>query len=244
MNLGVMQPYFFPYLGYFQLIGATDKFILHDHSHFIKRRWIHRNRILIRQTGIIYITVPLKKASSNKRISEIEIEYSVDWQRKILKTFMLNYKHAHYFHEIYPFIETILRTKHQTIAELNFDSIRAVCNLLEIDTAIVYGSEPYFEIEEALKSQPSSPYDLKTQRVIAVCKQEGADTYTNAIGGQALYNKQIFADNGIRLQFIQTLPYQYPQLTKTFYPDLSILDVLFHCGVKDTKKLLSYYELI
>jgi hypothetical protein len=236
-----MQPYFFPYLGYFQLIEATDRMILHDHLHYINGGWIDRNTILLRRGGPFRINVPLKKKSSNRKIAQTEIDTSSGWEKRVLKIIRLNYTHSPFFHEIYPTLEALLHQRHTTIAELNFAAIRAVCNLLGMGRGVVYGGARYLDIEDTIAIEPSPHYDRKTQRIIAICKREGADTYTNPIGGRALYSKERFAESGIHLQFIQTLPYCYPQRTPVFYPNLSILDTLFHCGVNHTKKLLSNF---
>ena len=162
----------------------------------------------------------------------------------MMKTFLLNYKRALFYHEVYPLLETILHERFPTISALNFESIRLICTRLAINTILKYGNEPFQLLEEEIKSNPYPDCDRKTQRIIAKCRREGATTYTNAIGGEALYNRHLFAKYGIRLQFVKLLPVCYDQRSKIFIPDLSILDVLFHNGFEKTQELLTHYEIV
>ena len=243
MKLAIMQPYFFPYIGYFQLINAVDKIILYDHVHYIKKGWVHRNRILELNNGDIYIAVPTKNSSSNKRISEIEIDSSCKWQKKICDALLHNYRRSQFFGEIYPFLCELLDRPYGKLNKLNFETTTGIAKLLGVETAIVCGSEDYLLIEEDLCAR-TTELETKTQRIISICKQENAKTYVNAIGGTELYMKADFEDNGINLFFIKAKDCHYKQLSDTFYPNLSIIDVLFNCGVEKTKELLGNYELV
>lgn len=243
MKLAIMQPYFFPYIGYFQLIHAVDKIIFYDHLHYIKHGWINRNRILELHKADLYITVPLKKCSSNKLIKEIEIDNTGGWQKKMCIMIRYNYARSPFFNRLYPVIEDLICRPCRTIAELNFRTIQGIVSLLDLPAAIVYGSDDYIRVEEELKACPS-PSVRKVQRIFSIAKQERADVFVNAIGGQALYDKALFHDNGIELYFLQTYSFSYPQPSPVFYPNLSILDVLFNCGIQRTQALLSLYTLV
>ena len=137
MNVGIMQPYFFPYIGYFQLINAVDKFVFYDNCQYIKGGWINRNRLLQCGGEDFYITVPLKKHSYTILISQVEIYNGVDWRRKILLSMRQNYKRAPFYGEIYPIIENLFSHSYDSISILNSDTITAVCKLLDITTELI-----------------------------------------------------------------------------------------------------------
>ncbi|MDH6306110.1 hypothetical protein M2459_002746 [Parabacteroides sp. PF5-5] len=243
MKLAMSQPYFFPYIGYFQLIHAADRFILYDNLLYNKRGWVQRNRIYTAGKGEDYIIVPLKSRSYSKYINELAIDYSNPWKEKLLKKLRHSYKKAAYYEEIYPFIASLLAEDYLLLSQLNNRTIRATANLLGIQTTIISNSQAYETIEEELKNRECS-YEAKTQRILLACQKEKADTYINAIGGLALYSKDIFRANGIDLRFVQTAVYTYRQQATDFIPHLSIIDVLFNCGTEKTKELLTHYTLI
>ena len=142
MKVAIMQPYFLPYIGYFQLINAVDKFVIYDDVNFINRGWINRNNILINSKKS-YINVPLKEASQNKLINEIFISTDINWQRKMIRTIELAYKKAPFFLEVFSAFKKILESKNETISQLNANLIIAVCQYLSIDTLIQLSSSIY-----------------------------------------------------------------------------------------------------
>jgi len=241
MKLALSQSYFFPYIGYFQLINAVDKFILYDWVNYIKRGWIDRNRVIILPSGETYIKIPVKKRSSNKLIKDLAICNEYPWKEKIVKQLKYNYARYPFYKDIFPFFEYLLNTTNsQRLTDFNFKTITAIARLLEIKTSITIAGDKYSALENDLKTKQES-YDIKTRRIIAICKQENAETYINAIGGQSLYSKEIFQKEGINLFFIRKQVYQ--EKTNKI-PDLSIMDVLFRFGIKETKKLLNCFDLI
>lgn len=243
MKLACMQPYFFPYIGYFQLIQSVDTFILYDLVQYKKNGWIHRNRLLELNKGDCYIHVPIKKTGLTQLIKDVEIDNASDWSHKICLMLQHNYKRSPYFDQLYPFFEELLSQPFQTLSRLNCETIKAIAGLLDIQTRIIQNSEPYLFIEKQLQIK-SSPYTTREQRIFLICQQEGACTYINAIGGQMLYKKELFRENKIELQFLQTEDIQYKQPAPAFYPNLSILDVLMNCGTEQTKDNLYLYKLI
>jgi hypothetical protein len=254
MKLAAMQPYFFPYLGYFQLISAVDKFILYDNLNYIRHEWVSRNRLLPVHGQPTYFIVPLKEQSTYSKIRDILINNRTDWRRKICKQIELNYRRSPFFDEVYPLVEKALAGKEDHLTTLNSATIQLVCAFLELPTIIVTDISEYEALEIELSRSDSDVIafymrqqglsDSKTIRVLEICNKEGAGTYINAIGGQALYDKQIFTRSGINLYFLQSLPYTYHQNSTEFYPGLSILDVLMNCGKAGTRRLLNKYELI
>ncbi len=166
----------------------------------------------------------------------------------------MNYKKAQFFEEIYALVERCLNTDTEYLYELNCSTIKMVAKYLDIPTLIDDNISGYKLLEERLRSGEinMSEYvhdrrqlpDTKSIRAVSICRLEGADTLINAIGGKAIYDRQFFRDNGINIQFINTLPYSYKQKAEGFFTHLSIIDVLMNCGKEDTKKLLNNYELV
>jgi hypothetical protein len=245
MRLAGSQPYFFPYIGYFQLIHAVDEFILYDHFQYIKGGWIERNRIAMPSGGSkeLFIRVPLKKRSSNKWIRDLVIDNSVLWRQKLIKCLRHGYARSPFFDELFPFFEDLVMKEYDLLTDLNSDTIRAVARLLEIRTRIVCASREGLTVEDDLRTANDS-CEIKTRRIFLLCRKEKADTFVNATGGQALYSKEEFREQGIRLLFLRTHKYTGSGETKKPVPLLSIVDMLFNCGVDGTKEMLDYYDLI
>lgn len=230
MKLAVMQPYLFPYIGYFQLLNAVDKFVVFDDVNFIKKGWINRNNILVNRQKYLF-TIPVKDASQNKLINEIQIAEG-DWQEKFLKTIAQSYKKAEFFDETFGLIEKIVRSGELYIAKLILRSLLILKDALKINTEIVPTSEIYNNRE--LKAQ---------NRILDICKREKAGEYVNPSGGIELYDRQFFAENGVKLFFLRTQPFAYRQFNEEFVPHLSIIDVLMFNGTSGTSQLLSRYVL-
>jgi hypothetical protein len=255
MKLAIMQPFVFPYIGYFQAINAVDKYILYDRLNYIKKKWMNRNRILIVNRDPCYFVIPLKEKSSYKKIYQIQLEPSNSWRSKILNQVNYNYKKSPFFSEVFPLIEKVILFETDLLHELNNQSIIETCNYLEIKTIIGADASVYDEIEEKLNyyedDLPSGypniylyPMVKKIIRVLEICRYEKADHFINAIGGTKLYSKEDFLRNGITLNFIQTKDYRYKQNSDKFFSGLSIIDVLMNCGKEQTRKLLDEYDLI
>lgn len=214
-RIGIMQPYFFPYLGYFQLIHAVDEFVFYDDVAYIKRGWINRNRILVNGQPT-YITVPCKKVSQNRLICDTEINMSGKERRKLCKTMEMAYKKAPHFTDVYPLFEAMIMEPFSTISALNIASTREVCHYLGIKTRFTVSSE-------AFDNQAMDRAD----RLIDICQHLGGTQYLNAIGGQELYEKDYFRERGVDLYFLQAGKVTYPQWDKQdFVPWLSVLDIM------------------
>ena len=231
MKLAIMQPYFFPYLGYWQLIHAVDRFVVYDDVNYIKSGWINRNRILINGVAT-YITVPLYQSSSYKRICDTQLQTFIKWSDKLLKKIENTYKKTPYFTETFPIIEKIILYKTDNLADFLANQLIELSKLMNLDTEIVLTSRIYENHQ--LSGQ---------ERVIDICKREKTNIYLNAIGGQTLYDSKTFKDAGIELQFIEMKPFSYPQKLTEFVPYLSIIDVLMNVGVEGVKEHLNAFEL-
>lgn len=232
MKLAVMQPYFFPYIGYFQLIHAVDKFVIYDDVHFIKQGWIHRNRLLVNGAPC-FLTLALNGASSFRRINEIEVEGGQGvWRKKALKTLECAYRKAPHFFQVFPLVESVLTAPHTFVSQIAVESIAVTLEYLNIKTAIVESSTCYDNAH--LKGQA---------RVIDICRAESASEYINLSGGKALYSRDVFLNHGIRLTFIRSDPIRYPQFDNTFVPQLSIIDVMMFNPKEKVREFLTRFTL-
>ena len=232
MTIAIMQPYIFPYVGYFQLINAVDKFIIYDDVNFINRGWINRNNLLVSGKPNLF-TIPLKDASQNKLINEVAILKGDPWKKKFLKTIQQSYQKAPYYQKVFVLIEEIVHLEPETIHELTVAALRKTCAYMGIVTEIIPSSEIYNNKE--LKGQ---------DRILDICKKEKASHYINPIGGMELYNKDKFAQEGVKLDFIKSVAKPYNQFQNAFVPWLSIIDVLMFNDGESISTLLKEYELI
>lgn len=225
-----MQPYFFPYIGYFQLIKAVDRYVIYDNIQYTKKGWINRNRIL--QNGRdTYITIPLQKDSDYLYIKDRFISSSFD-KIKMLNQIQHNYKKAPYFDSVMPVINDILNYDERNLFLYIFNSVKVICHYLNIKTEFIISSS--INIDHSLKGE---------DKVLAICKSLKATDYYNAIGGQGLYSKELFKENGLNLSFLKTNPIEYKQFGNEFIPYLSILDVMMFNSREDTTMMLDNYEL-
>ena len=217
MHLAIMQPYFLPYLGYFQLMSAADKLVLLDDVNFINRGWINRNRIAVNGEPY-WLTLPLAKASQNRLINEIEIVDDPMWKRKAMRTVELSYRSASFADEILPLFSDMLKEARGSLSVFLFHRLRQVADYLGINVRIEPTSTIY-------------PKEGRTgqDRILDICRREGATTYINLPGGRDLYNPQAFAAAGIKLLFIEpNLDVLVLQHGGQEGPSLSILDLLMH----------------
>ena len=233
MKVAIMQPYIFPYIGYFQMINAVDFFVLYDDVNYIKGGWINRNKIVVNGSEKLF-TIPLSGASSFKLINEIEINKTSKEYRKILVTIEQSYKKAPYFKDVFPMIENIFNSNYGQISDFIANGMTTICKYLNIKTEI-YTSSVKFAESNGLP---------KEERIVNICQTLGASTYINAIGGQELYSKEYFAKKSIDLKFIKANPIKYQQFNDTFIPWLSIIDVLMFNSPQEVHPFLNNFQLI
>lgn len=215
-KLAIMQPYFLPYLGYFQLVAKADVFVAYDDVNFINRGWINRNRININGNAHLF-TIPLRHASQNRLICEIEINDDDAWRSRLLKSIRQAYARAVQFRLIMPLVEQIIEYPARNLADYVLNSLTTLCNHFSLPTQIVTTSRNYENAH--LKAQA---------RIIDICRKEHGDIYINSIGGTELYDRAEFASNGIELRFLNPVLQPYPGRDADFLPGLSIIDVLMH----------------
>lgn len=209
----IMQPYLFPYIGYFQLIAAVDQFVIYDTVKYTKKGWINRNRFL-RDGAPVTFTLPLEKDSDHLDIRERRVAAGFEPDR-LCAQIAQAYRHAPHRHETMPLVEEVLSYASADLFDHLRHGLLRTCAHLGIATPIRTASA----IEGAT--------DLRRQdRVIDLCERLGAATYVNPIGGTTLYDPAAFAQRGIALRFLRARPFVYPQGPHPFVPWLSILDVL------------------
>lgn len=234
MKIAIMQPYFLPYIGYFQLIKAVDKFVFYDDVNYIKQGWINRNNILLQGKASLF-TIPLEKASSFTKINNVKLHPILfdNWKVKFLRSIEQNYRKAPYFSDVYQLICSVLEVDSDRIGVLAKDSVITVSKYLQLETEFVYSSDFYMNNELSGKF-----------RVISICAKENALVYINPIGGQELYNKEDFLSQGLDLYFIQSKKQIYQQFKEEFVPWLSIIDILMFNSVEEIQLMLDEYNLI
>lgn len=232
MKIGIMQPYFFPYIGYFQLLNMVDKYLVFDDGLYAKNKWAYRNRILINGAPG-YFRVKLLKASHDQRFNEIRISNDVEEKKRKIRTLECAYGKAPYYSKVMPMLEQFLTADYDNLSEYNVASNRLVCDYLSIKTEIYLSSE--LNDDKTLKKQYS---------IFDECRVLGGDEYINAIGGMELYDFEEFRENGIELAFLKTDDIIYPQFGREFVPNLSIIDVMMFNSVPEIQDMLNRYTLI
>lgn len=226
-----MQPYFCPYIGYFQLIKLVEKFVIYDDVNYINKGWINRNNILVNGNKFLF-QLPLIEASQNKKINTIEIVIDEKWKNKFLKTLDHSYKNAPYFIDVINLIEDMFDTNYKLISEINYLSIVKICEYLDIKTEILSTSSIF------------DNHDLKGQyRILNICKKLNSDHYINPIGGVDIYDPVIFEENGIKINFITHKDIIYKQFNNLFVPNLSIIDVMMFNKKEEINILLDQFNL-
>lgn len=232
MKAAIMQPYFLPYIGYFQLIAAVDRFVVYDRIKYTKKGWINRNRLLVDGRDAMF-SLPLKAASDGLDVAERELAPNFD-RRKLLNQFAGAYRRAPQFEPTYALLEGIVNHPATDLFGYIHHSLAAVCAHLKIRTPLAVSSSLNFD--NTLRGP---------EKVLAICATLGADHYLNPIGGTELYDKTEFAAKGVKLQFLKAQPFEYPQFGSPFVPWLSIVDVLMFNPVETIHgNLVRRYELI
>jgi len=232
MKISIMQPYIFPYIGYFHLIHSSDKFVFLDDVNYINRGWINRNRIIAPDKMSDYLfTIPLAGASQNKKINEIRLhENYTKWRETFRKTFDAGYHQAPYYEQARKLVFDLFDSfaPGDLISDLAENSIKSCAIYLDLDK------------KWSNSSQYGNQELKKASRLIDICKKENAEHYINAIGGQELYTKEVFQAEGVELSFVKSelRPYREP-----FIPGLSIIDLIAYCDPKALQEQIVSYSL-
>lgn len=231
MRLAIMQPYFFAYIGYFQLMALVDRFVLLDDVTYINRGWINRNSILVNGKPHLF-TVPLSNASQHVLIKDLVVASRPSWQRRFRRTIECAYRRAPFYDRVAGLLEHVLTTESNRFRHWLQTSLMEVKNYLHLKTEIIESSDRYGN--RHLKGQ---------ERILDICCQESATHYVNVPGGRELYSRREFAERGIALHFIEPADVSYRQFGLPFVPRLSMIDVMMFNSVAQTRRLLKQCTL-
>jgi hypothetical protein len=231
VKLAIMQPYLLPYLGYFQLITAADRFVFLDDVNYIKKGWINRNRVLMNGNDYL-ISFNISGASQNKKINELTFDFDEQWQKKFWGTIHATYSKAPFYRATESILGRIFDTTERNVSRFIFNSFQILANQFEIKTELIASSAIYGETE--LKGQ---------DRILMICQKNGATQYINPPGGRELYSAEAFASKSIALSFLMPELKSYPQFANGFVPGLSIIDVMMFNDVHKMKSFFNDYSL-
>lgn len=232
MKVAVMQPYFIPYIGYWQLMNLVDKYVIYDDVNYIKGGWINRNQILVNGEAR-YFNLPILGGSPNRLIHEIKIDHRELIIKKSLRTVEFAYKKAPYFADVYPLMEKIMCFDKDGIVEFIKNSFYIICDYLDISTNFLLSSS--IQKNKNLKAE---------EKLLSICEAVGATEYYNAYGGMKLYSFEAFGKKDIRLCFLKSGDIRYRQYDNVFRENLSIIDVMMFNSKEQIKKMLNDYIII
>ncbi len=235
MKVAIMQPYFYPYIGYFQLIQATDRFILFDDVQYIRHGWINRNRILKPGEGCQFIIMPLAAHTRSTLIKEIQPAEADKNKERILRQIEHYKKTAPYYKTIRALIGDCFATKQDTLVEMNSYYLKTVCDFVGINFNVEISSQMDFDYSQV---QDAGEWALR------ICEQLQATEYINPAGGMELFDNSKFENINIRLRFLQPALHAYSQRREHFEPGLSIIDVMMFNEPAAVKHLLNDYQLV
>lgn len=238
MNVGIMQPYFFPYIGYISLIKNTDKFILFDPVQFIRHGWIERNRILKQSGGWQYISVPLEKHSLETKIVDVKINNTENWRDKIVAQLSHYKKNSLFYYKTMEVVKRGLDIETDSVVKLNANILSSILSYLEIPFNYEIFSEMDLEIE---------PVNAPDEWALNICKAIGGiDEYWNPIGGVEFFDREKYEKNNIKLKFQQMnlKPYKQKSGSEDFEAGLSIIDVMMFNSPEKIREMLDDYELL
>lgn len=231
MKVGIMQPYFFPYIGYWQLMDVVDVYVVYDDVNYINRGWINRNKILINGQPE-YFRLPLLGASQNKLINEINVNHDAKLLKKSIQTIENAYKKAPYFNIVYPLLEKILKCECEKVSDYILYSFEIICQYLRINTKLLLSSS--LDKNNSLRGQ---------DKILEICESLKCNTYYNAIGGKQLYDKESFQKRGMEIKFLNSDSVVYKQFGNDFHSNLSIIDVMMFNEVDVIRDMLEQYVL-
>jgi hypothetical protein len=217
MRVGIMQPYFFPYIEYFRLIALVDLWIAFDTVKYNKKSWMSRNRILNKDKNWSYINIPIAKQNFDTSINDARIDATTNWRDKLFQKLKVYEKAAPNYTAVIEILNNILSERHDSLACFNMSGLAHLCRLLEIDTQIARLSDLSLDLPE---------HCAPGEWALHICKAVGASEYVNALGGRDLFDPELYQQAGIKLRFHEHINFRYATDPFEFEPDLSIIDVL------------------
>lgn len=232
-KIGIMQPYFFPYMGYWQLIGAVDTYVVFDDVNYIKRGWINRNRIRLASGESSYIRLPVSKVSQNKLICEHSISNLTEARSLLLKTLEYNYKKRPYYQEGLSVAREVFNSDSLNLADFLYNQIKVISSYFGFTTEIIRSSD--LRNNKTLSGQ---------EKILDIVKLLQGDVYINAIGGKELYNSGNFSRSDVQLYFLNPYLPPYDQGFSNFLPSLSVLDIVMNCSRGEASLMANHCDLV
>ena len=229
MKLGIMQPYFFPYIEYFRLIAQCDLWISFDTVRYNRKSWISRNRIINREKGWTYIGVPIKRGATQLSLREALIDDGEDWRKAFFDKLRVYRSTAPHYDEAVKFFATALTHEYSHLAGLNAHIIRSVCGWLDIRTRIECLADMKLDLPEAC---------APGEWALHIAKAVGADLYLNASGGVELFDRDLYTSEGVQLAFHEHKDITYNTHPFEYVPDLSIIDPIMWLGRERLQELV------
>lgn len=232
MKVGIMQPYFLPYIGYYQMMAAVDKFVILDDVNYIRKGWINRNFIMI-GGGQHWLTIPLSAASQNVEIRSLEIAPDTGWKIKMKRSIERAYRRTPLTIETMEMVSRFLEAAEGNLSDFLRMTLQEVCRVLKIETPIVSSSA--LGSRDGFKGQ---------DKIIRLCTELQADTYVNLPGGRSFYQNEPFKSAGIELCFIdQTIPPGRLSSGLGDSPYISILDLLMRNSHESVRSALTEFTI-
>lgn len=235
MKLGIMQPYFFPYIGYFSLIKYVDRFVFFDTPQYISHGWVNRNRILKQNGTANYFVVPIKKTSHLTPINKVFINNEIQWKEKIYGQLSVYKRKAPYYAHVMEIIQDILDKHWENLSALNIYGIKEICKFLSISTPFDIFSQMDLEIGDVSASD---------EWALNITKAMGYDVYVNPPGGMSFFDRGKYIENGVQIEFLQSELLPYIQKIGHFEAALSIIDVMMFCNIGEINCMLDSYQIL
>ena len=233
MRIAIMQPYLFPYLGYFQLMDASDQFLLLDDVNYIKRGWVNRNNILLQEKPFRF-TLPLQKVSQNKKINETLIAADAKWKNRFMATLHMAYHQSPYYTEVVELISAVIYYDEIRLSLFLQNSLEMIAAFMGMEARII-----------SLSSAGAGTSLKGQERIFDLCSTMKANEYINLPGGKHLYRPEEFAGRSVRLLFIEPhLPVYSQRHKQAFIPGLSIIDVLMNNAKESARIMIKDYDIV
>lgn len=225
MRMGIMQPYFFPYLGYFSLIASVDKWIVFDVTQYTPKTWMNRNRILHPKVGWQYVTVPLSNSSISIKTTEAKVLNFGDTKQSIIGKLSHYKRTAPYFCQVNKVVQQAFDgSLDDSLVSLNVSALCAVCDYLKIPFSYQICSKLTLEFPPKLGAGEWAPY---------LCQALGASEYVNPAGGRDIFDMSVFQQRGITLYFAEFAEFKYMTPSYSYEPNLSVIDVMMWNSPQD-----------
>lgn len=233
MKIAIMQPYFFPYIGYFSLIKNTEYFVFFDTPQYIRKGWINRNRIIGANGEAAFFTVPIEKTRRETPINEVNISSHTDWRNKILGQLNI-YKKAPYYKQVIELVKDVTSLQTSSISELAINSVVKTCEYLQMNIKYDVFSNLNLKLPEI---------NAPDEWALYIAKELGYDTYINPPGGKSFFNRDKYLKENIDLQFLTQEIIAYNQKKEKFVPALSIIDVMMFCNTDEIQRMFHRYKI-